>query len=91
MIPFRQPFIDRLLQFSNTEEGTPSDHAIGNHAEPTLHLIQPRAAGRGEVQMEALSFLRLEPALHGLAFVGTVVIQDEMELQIRRDLLLQFF
>jgi len=33
----------------------------------------------------------LEPALHGLAFVGTVVIQDEMDLQIRRDLLLQFF
>jgi hypothetical protein len=41
--------------------------------------------------MEALSFLRLEPALHGLALVETVVIQDETNLQIRRDLLLQFF
>lgn len=56
-----------------------------------FHLIEPRTAGGGEVQMQSLAFLPLEPALDGLTFVGTVIIEDEMDLQLRRDFLLQLF
>ena len=89
MIPFRQPFINRLFQFLNTEEGTAPDHTVGNQAEPTFHLIEPRTAGGCEVQMEPFSFPRFEPALDGLALMAAVVIQNEMDIQVRWDFLLQ--
>ena len=41
--------------------------------------------------MEPVTFLRLQPTLNRLTFVSTVVIQDEMDLQLRRDLVLQLF
>ncbi len=43
----------------------------------------------GEVKVEAAALFAFPPALHLRAFVGAVVIQDEVHLQIRRHFLFQ--
>ena len=69
VVPVRQPSIHRLLQFTGTMEGSAADHAVGDEAEKSFHLIEPGAAGRGEVEMKTLPFFRLQPSL----YVSTLV------------------
>ena len=44
-------------------ESAAADHFAGDRSEPTLEPIEPRTAGRCEVEMEAVALSRLEPAL----------------------------
>ncbi len=48
-----------------------------------------RAAGRREMEMEPLPLSRLKPSLHLGAFVGAVVVHDEMHFLIGRELRFQ--
>jgi hypothetical protein len=49
-------------------EDSSSDHPPGNQGEEALDLVPPRTAARGEVEVETLSFLRLQLSLHVGAF-----------------------
>src|SRR5258705_865970 len=84
-----EPLIDGLFKFSNTMKSAAPDHSLSNQAEPSFHLVEPGTAGWGEEEMEAAALLRLQPALHLSAFMGAVIVHDQMNLQVRRHGLLQ--
>ena len=64
-------------------EGSPPDHPRGDQGEETLNLIQPRTAGRGEMEVESVPLFRFEPALHLRTLVRAVVVHDEVYFLIR--------
>jgi hypothetical protein len=52
---------------------------LGQGREPTLDQIEPRGAGRGEVQVEAR--MAQEPALDRRSLVGGIIVEDQMEVE----------
>src|SRR4029078_10230648 len=50
--------------------------------QPAFDEIQPGGTGGGEVQVEAR--MPEQPPLDGRRFVGGVVVEDEMQVQVRR-------
>lgn len=85
-IPTGEPFIDRRFQLVRAAESTAADHPSRNEGKKPFDLIQPGATGRGEVEMEPFSLLRLQPFLHFSALVGAVVVHDQMHVLIGREL-----
>ena len=71
-------FGDQLRQA--VEDPTP-EARDGEVAKKTLHHVEPRGAGRCEVEMETRVFS--QPLLHLGVFVRGVVIEDEMQGPIR--------
>ena len=59
-----------------------ADRALGNHAEPALHLVEPRCIGRREMQM--IPWPPGEPRADVRMFVRTVVVDDQMNVELRR-------
>jgi len=54
---------DSRFEFTSATKYTASNLFFGEQREPALHQIDPRSAGRGEMQMETGSFE--QPALDG--------------------------
>ena len=48
--------------------------------EPAFDLVKPGRTGRGEVHVITRS--RCQPRLHVRMFVGSVVVEDQMNVQI---------
>src|SRR6266705_3060984 len=71
-------------EFLDALEGAAADAPLGDVAKPTLNHVEPGAAGGDEVQVEA--WMPLQPALHRRALVRAVVVDDEMQSQLRRRL-----
>ena len=67
-----------LFQLLGAMKGAASDQSSGNQGKEAFHLVKPGTAGRSEVEMESFPFLRSQPTLHLDAFVGTVVVHDEV-------------
>src|SRR5437879_2107515 len=89
IVPVRQPLINRSLQFAHTKESAAADHSVGDESEKALHLIEPGTTGRCEVKVEAPPLFRLEPSLNDLAFMGGIVVHDQMHLLVRWHLFFQ--
>ena len=70
-------------------ESAASNHLVGDEPKPTFHLIEPGTAGRCELGVETVAFPGFEPALDGCAFVCAVVVENEMDVEFRRDLLFE--
>src|ERR1700720_3702831 len=70
-------------------ESSAANHLFGDESKPALHLIEPGAAGRCEVEVEPLAFAGFEPPLDHGAFVRTVVVQNEMDVELRGHLLFE--
>ena len=87
VVPGCQPLVDGGLQLGDAVKSSSADHALGDQSEPAFHLIEPRATGGDEMDVESKTFFRFEPALHLRALVGAVVVHDEVNLQIRRHFL----
>ena len=60
------------------------DLLFGEQREEALHLVQPRAAGRGQVNVPARSFG--QPVPDDRRLVSAVVIDDKMDIQIIRNI-----
>ena len=73
---------------SSTTEGAAADHTFGDQGEEAFHLIEPRTAGGGEVEIEVAVLSGFEPPLCGGALVRAVVVQNDVHVQVGRDLLL---
>jgi len=69
-------------QGGHTVECTPADALARDLGEKALNEIQPRSAGRGEVEMKA-RMLR-EPRLHCGVLVGAAVVENEMDVLTAR-------
>jgi hypothetical protein len=53
LVPVLEEARNRPLQLGDAVETAAPDGLLADHAEPTLDQVQPRGAGRGEVEMEA--------------------------------------
>src|ERR1700687_3192043 len=79
-VPVGQEAGDGLLQARDAVEAAPANGLRGDQAEPALDQVEPRGAGRGEVQMEAR--VRGQPLFDRGMLVGSVVVADQMQLQL---------
>ncbi len=77
------------FQFVGAVESASADHSSGNQSKETFHLIQPGTAGWREMEVESPPLLRLQPALHLGALMGAVVVHDQMDFLIGREVLFQ--
>ena|ERR1035437_421785 len=64
-------------------ESAATDHFVGDESKPTFHLIEPRTAGRCEVEVDAAAFRRFEPTLDVGALGSTVVVENGMVVEFR--------
>jgi hypothetical protein len=74
---------DRGFQGAGTAVHAPPELFLGEQREPPFHDIDPRGADRREMQMEARP-LR-QPASDRGRLVGRVVVENEVDIQIRGD------
>lgn len=63
-------------------KATPADLFLRQFAEPPLHHVQPGTGCRREVEMKA--WMPTKPGLDARMLVGTVIVYDEVELQVGR-------
>ena len=73
----------RILSFElgNGGEGAAADGLPGDDVEPDFDLVEPGGVGGGEVKMVAGPVD--EPALDAGVLVGTVVVDDEVDIEVR--------
>ena len=71
---------DGLLQFVDALEDAAADAFSGDLGKEALDHVEPRAGRRREVQMEAR--MPLEPALYRGGLVGSIIIDDQMQVEI---------
>ena len=76
--------VDGLLQLGHVAERGPLDRSLGDQTEPALHLTQPGGIGRGEVQV--VPGTSGQPSLDLRMFVGRIVVNHQVDLQIGRHL-----
>ena len=60
------------------------DLLLAEHGKPTLDQIEPGAARGSEVQMKAGTLG--QPAMNQRGFVSSIVVQNQMDLEMSRDL-----
>ena len=77
-----QPIVNGAFQFLNAVKSTASNHPFRNQAKESFDLVEPRTAGRCEVKVEPATFLGFEPTLDFSTFVGRVVVQHNVDVQI---------
>jgi hypothetical protein len=69
--------VDRLLQLSRTAVDASAELLFRERREPAFHEVDPRGAGRGEVQMEA--WMAGEPAMDRRRLVRAGIIEDQVD------------
>ena len=79
-VPVGQEAGDGLLQARDAVEAAAANGLRGDQAEPALDQVEPRGAGRGEVQMKAR--MGGQPVLYRGMLVGAVVVADQMQFQL---------
>jgi len=74
--------VDFLDEVRNAGERTPTNGALSDEAEPSLHLVEPGRVG-GDVVHVIARPLR-QPGAHLGMFVGGVVVDDQVQFEFRR-------
>ena len=69
---------DGSFEGSDAEECASSDGLLGDPSEPALHEVEPRSAGRSQMEMEA--WMLGEPLSDRRVLVGAVVVADQVDL-----------
>ena len=82
VVVFGEVAVDGDLQVGHTPEDAASDALAGDLGEEAFDEIQPRRRGGREMQTEP-GMLR-EPPLHVRMLVGGVVVDHQMQIEIRR-------
>ena len=76
-------FDDQVLDAAKTP---PSDRLLGDNVEPDFHLVEPGGIAGSVMNMIAGS--KCQPASDFGLFVSSVVVDDQMNIQILRDITL---
>ena len=76
---------DLVHQLAHTTTSAALQCLLAEQSEPAFHLVQPRRVRWREVQMVARPLG--QPALHRNVLVRGVVVQHQMDVQVRRHLL----
>jgi hypothetical protein len=72
---------DRGFQGAGTAVHAPPELFLGEQGEPPFHEVDPRGADRREMHLEARP-LR-QPAANRGSLVGRVVVENEVDVQLR--------
>ena len=72
--------VDRLIDI---RERAASDGRLGDDAEPSPDLVEPR--GIGECIVDAVSWVPCEPCPDLRMLVGNVVVGDEVDIEVFGD------
>src|ERR1035437_6231628 len=78
--------VDGGFEFLGGAVDAAAELAFGEQGEPSFHQVEPRGRSRGEVKVEAGAFG--QPVANQLRFVGAVVVQDQVNVQFFRHILL---
>ncbi len=81
IIMMLQEFLNGGNEIRNAFEHPPSKPTLSQFSKPPLDHIQPRGAGRCEMEVHAR--VALEPALHRGTFMRAVIVNDEMQVECR--------
>ena len=73
---------DCRLKLSDRTKGSSPDAPARDLCKPALHLVQPGRAGRREVDL--ISCVIRKPLLYVRVFVGSIVVENEVNTQARR-------
>ena len=76
--------VDFAHEVGDGEEGATTDGALGDQSEEALDLVEPGSIGRGEVKVPPRPPCEPRPDLGVL--VGGVVVDDEMDVEVGRDI-----
>ena len=76
---------DGLLQFAGGFEDAAADALSGDLGKEPLDHVEPRPGGGREVQVEAR--MPLEPAFYRGGLVGGIIVNDQMQVEVGRRLL----
>src|ERR1035437_8822815 len=87
VIPGLEERLDGSLEAPHALEHAPPDRLAVQMAEPALDQVQPTGTCRDEVEHEAR--MTFEPIPHIFVLMGSVVVHDEMERNLPRELLVQ--
>ena len=71
---------DRFSQRSDIGKCAAAQSFVGHLAKPSLDHIEPRTRRRGKMQMEA--WVAFQPGSYTRMLMGSVVVDDQMQLQI---------
>ena len=74
---------DTLNKLTDGGKGAATDRLLGDDVEPDLDLIEPGRVGRGEV--DVIAGPSGEPAFDLGVLVGAVVVDDEVNVEVRGD------
>src|SRR5262245_38460256 len=72
--------VDGTLELGHARKCAASNALLRDLGKEALHQIEPRSAGRREVQMETA--MLAEPTLHRLRFVRPVVVEHKMDVEV---------
>src|SRR3972149_12091778 len=75
---------DRRFELAGAAVRAPANRALGEQSEPALDLVEPGGAGRREVQVVAGPLE--QPTMDRGRLVGAVVVEDQMDVEIGRDI-----
>ncbi len=89
LVSMLDPFGDRRLEFGDIVEGSSPYTLSGDFGEETFDHVEPGAGCRREVQLEAP--MSCQPVLHGRRFVGGVIIEDQMQIEMGGRLSIDLF
>ena len=79
--------INLLHQLADAGERTAPDRLLGNQRKPALDLVEPGRVGGSVV--DVVSRALREPSADSGMFVGGVIVNDQMDFEIRRDVLVK--
>ncbi|GLV82459.1 hypothetical protein Slala03_21480 [Streptomyces lavendulae subsp. lavendulae] len=85
LVPVGEPGPDVVFECLDGAVDSSLELLLGEFGEPPFHQVQPRRTRRCEVQVEPR--VRQQPLLHVRRLVRRIVVEDEMDLEIRRHLL----
>ena len=78
LIPVGQPAHDHALEAADAVEAAAANGLAGNQREPALDQVQPRDAGRSEVQFKAR--MSSKPLQDRGMLMGSVVVTDLIQV-----------
>ena len=74
-------------EIGHAGEDAAAKSLLGELPKPALDEVQPRAAGGGEVEMEARMLGK--PGSDACVLVGLVVVEDQMQVELGRELAIE--
>ena len=86
-IVVRHVLVDLVHQFAHAAERAAPDCVLGDQREPALDLVEPAGISGGV--MHVIARTASEPGFYPRMFVGGVVVGDQMNLEILRDVVIE--